>query len=65
MSWTQAQCERCWVERNTAANGSVRQPTRMAGEHVTLERCAWCGLATFAGIYVRADPATLPYAAQD
>jgi hypothetical protein len=52
--WTQAQCEACWNERNPH-----RQAHRMRLPEP--ERCAFCGQPTTAGIYVRVDPATVPF----
>lgn len=55
--WTQATCERCWVERQ-----GFRQPTRVRDEfHTGAEPCAFCGRPTWVGIYTRADPAKVPY----
>lgn len=76
MSWTQPQCERCWIEANgefdlhTLPNGqvvdrlvSLRKPIRLVDPPV--EACAWCGALTISGIYVRADPASVPYPATE
>jgi hypothetical protein len=61
-NWDQPQCEQCWIERNSSVDGttmSVRRP------HVLLETqieiCAWCGKTTIMGVYVRADPASVPF----
>lgn len=56
MSWTQAICEACWNERNPD-----RPATAIKPEFADEERCCWCGKATRSGIYVRADPAKVPY----
>lgn len=53
-AWTHAQCWYCWEARN-----GTRTP------HVLMrpewENCCFCGNATKAGIYVRADPAALDH----
>lgn len=54
MSWTQPVCERCWFTEQPD-----RRPTQLTASDV--ERCCLCGLPTVAGIYVRRDPATVPY----
>lgn len=51
-------CEDDWVSRNPR-----RVPVRMVDPDE--EVCAWCGKTTYSGIYVRADPATVPYPRQD
>lgn len=62
-NWTQPQCERCWVLRHTDDDGNVREPVRSIAGTGPAEVCAWCGMPTWVGIYVRADPATLAYPA--
>lgn len=54
MSWTQACCERCWFERY-----APRDPLRLVDPDE--EICCFCGGPSSAGIYVRVDPATVPY----
>lgn len=54
--WTQAICERCWLRRHPR-----RQPVRLADREEVLEQCSFCGEPTFAGIYVRDDPETVPF----
>lgn len=65
MSWNQPMCERCWINKNTTVHDdgseTIRRPFLMVGEHVTAEQCAWCGNQTIVGMFVREDPATLPY----
>ena len=56
MTWTQAACAECY---NRERPGKV--PTRMKPEYRETERCCWCGEDTRSGIYVRVDPATVPY----
>ena len=63
MSWTQPQCERCWINLNTAIDPTfevtIRQPVMVKDREI--ETCAFCGEFTIVGIYVRADPSTIPY----
>lgn len=65
LSWNQPICERCWIMKNSTADGdnlSVRAPHT----HVTgLETCAFCGEPTIVGIYVRHDPKRVAYPAVD
>lgn len=58
MSWTQPVCVECWGERN---------PGREAVAHnwAPKETCCYCGRPTEIGIYVRVDPATVPYPQDD
>lgn len=67
-SWNQPQCERCWVVEHSTWEGDqlldVRLPVRMELGSGPPERCAWCGLPTWVGIWVRADPSTVPYPSQ-
>ena len=69
LSWTQPQCEACWIEQNMThgddAVFSIRRPTVLVQEHTHIEFCAWCGKPTIMGIYVRADPKTVPYPSKD
>lgn len=58
LSWTQPICDTCWQERNPA-----REPVRVALGNRTAEVCAYCGTSTPSGIYVRANPDTVPYPA--
>jgi hypothetical protein len=53
-NWTQPQCAACWIERHPD-----RQPVRVV--EAKAERCAFCGRITRAGIYVRVNPASVPY----
>ena len=71
LSWTQPKCERCWIEANStweSCDGhdlliEVRMPVRISV--VEVEQCAFCGAATISGIYVRHDPADVPYPAKE
>jgi hypothetical protein len=56
MGWTQAICNKCWVQRHPGL-----EPYRMATEHTDEEICAYCGTSTRSGIYTRDDPAKVPY----
>jgi hypothetical protein len=60
MTWTQALCENCWLRDNPG-----REPVAIKPEFAELERCCKCGADTFSGIYVRVDPATVPYPRKD
>jgi hypothetical protein len=57
MSWTQPMCDACWI----SSRGSDERPVRMHTDYREPEQCAWCGRLTSSGIYVRIDPATMPY----
>lgn len=67
MGWTQPLCEPCWIaEHHTVdldGSTSVRRPVRSLD--TDLEVCCRCGNLTVAGIYVRADPATVPFPKAD
>lgn len=54
--WNQASCDACWNERNPD-----RPAFRLLEETGDEETCSWCGETTHSGIYVRADPASVPY----
>lgn len=56
LSWRQAICERCWLRRRPG-----RAPVRMAWRCAEREVCSYCGGDTIAGIYVRDDPAHVPF----
>jgi len=58
LSWTQPICDTDWIKQE-----GERPPIRLNG--VVRERCSWCGETTTSGIYKRADPATVPYPAED
>lgn len=55
MSWTQPVCERCWFTEFPA-----RRPVQFIGAE-EIQHCCRCGEPTVAGIYVRRDPAAVPY----
>jgi hypothetical protein len=59
MSWTQSCCDRCWVPFVIASRGQLFDPTRVRTEDI--ETCAFCGVETTSGIYVRADPQVVPF----
>ena len=69
LSFTQAQCEACWIERNSEWESrgiedvllSIRRPVVLVSEESRIEQCAFCGRPTIVGIYVRVDPATVAY----
>jgi hypothetical protein len=64
-NWNQAICERCWINKNTDhdqyGNPYIRMPVTINREYTEVERCAYCGLPTIFGCFVRANPATVPY----
>jgi hypothetical protein len=67
--WNQPCCERCWIEREGIWDEQgdddvligLRLPVRLVD--IELEQCSYCGKPTFIGVYVRADPKTVPYPA--
>ena len=70
LSWTQAQCEACWIDTegewedvgdDTSVLTGCRMPTVMIASERQVEQCAWCGNPTIMGIYKRVDPTTVPY----
>ena len=60
MTWTQPICRACWYHRNPGRN-----PVQMTPEWRETEVCCWCGKDTTDGIYVREDPAVVPYPAKE
>lgn len=63
VNWNQVICGPCWTVRNPD-----RVPVRLRHaepQSETGERCSFCGLPTNSGIYVRADPATVPFPQPD
>jgi hypothetical protein len=56
LSWRQAICERCWLRRRPG-----RAPIRVPSRAVVLETCSYCGSDTIFGIYVRDNPALVPF----
>lgn len=75
LSWTQPQCERCWIDGNGEwdlnADGygvwqvliAVRQPT--IARNSGIQRCAFCGAMTIMGIFVRANPEQVRFPAKE
>lgn len=55
-SWTQPACLTCYAVRNPSL-----KPHLLREEHRQTERCCYCGTETCEGLYVREDPATVPY----
>jgi hypothetical protein len=53
-NWTQPICDDCWDVRNP-----TRTSVRINGGY--RETCAFCGVTTTSGIYVRVDPTTVPH----
>lgn len=64
-SFTQPLCTFCWLEAPESDRG-VRSPHVLRGlsEAELQERCCQCGTGTVPGIWVRRDPATVPYPAE-
>lgn len=60
MTWTQPICDTCWHLEPTRAH---EQPHRVTPPQV--ERCCLCGRDTLSGIYVRYNPAAVPYPTED
>lgn len=52
--WTHPICDDCWMEQNP-----YREPMRLKLVD-EVEACCWCGKVTESGIYLRADPTTVP-----
>jgi hypothetical protein len=57
--WNQPICEDDWIGRYEG------NPVRIRPEFATEERCSYCGETTTSGIYVRDDPATVPFPPED
>lgn len=58
LTWTHAQCESCWIFKNTKRRDDgtveVRRPILAMGSELTI--CCFCGGWTLVGIFVRHDP---------
>lgn len=52
--WTQPICNDCWDDKHS----DKPSPRVNQGDE---EQCSYCGKVTVSGIYVRDDPATVPY----
>lgn len=68
--WNQNCCTDCWIglHGRVREDGGyeVREPHRVASEGAWLPvRCSFCGRQTTSGIFVRADPRTVPYPADE
>ena len=67
--WNHAICERCWVTDHGANDdGSVRWPVRLRtppGEPSVARICCRCDNPTWVGIFVRAEPGSMPHCAHD
>jgi hypothetical protein len=72
-NWNQPKCEACWIKDNcevAVVEGedvivSIRMPVLLTHEHRDIKQCAWCGGPTLIGLFVRADPLSVPYPAPD
>ena len=71
-SWRSAICEACWLSRepytvriDETGLVEIRTPVRARlyeeGDRLELQVCGYCGAPTIWGVYVRVDPATIPY----
>jgi hypothetical protein len=60
LSWNQAICTDCWVRQHRN-----RIPVRMREQEWHVECCALCGRLTANGVFVRADPLTVPFPRAD
>ncbi|MGI5223013.1 DNA cytosine methyltransferase [Nocardia sp. CA-290969] len=58
MTWTQPICQPCW---SFTYPGSF--PPRVLDDHSRI--CCRCGAATTSGLYIRIDPASVPYPSED
>ena len=58
MNWNQPICDHCWT---------AREPNRVPVRVVYRQQhsCAFCGRTTQSGIYVRADPHSVPFPRRD
>lgn len=54
--WTHACCEDCWNAKNPG-----RTAHKLVDEYREEETCAFCGNPTRSGIYLREDPALVPF----
>lgn len=62
LTWNQACCEQCWLtDVGRTEDDEVRRPVRVVGDALRLEQCSFCGRHTIFGVYVRRDPATVPF----
>lgn len=59
LSWNQPICRGDW----DLLEPGGREPVKIVDPYP--ETCAWCGERTWSGIYVRRDPATVPYPARN
>lgn len=67
-NWTQPTCERCWILRRSTSDAEgriegVEIPYRL--KEPSLEQCAFCGEPTIFGVYVRINPASVMFPAQE
>jgi hypothetical protein len=69
LSWTSAICESCWLSRepytvhldSDSGDIQIRTPVRIRSDIISLQVCGYCGGPTIWGVFVRVDPATIPY----
>jgi hypothetical protein len=53
--WNHLLCETCWNKRNPD-----RTPVRVRDPATEAQPCCGCGAVTGSGIYVRAEPSSMP-----
>lgn len=63
-SWNQPCCERCWVRSIGYRDGQLINPSRVK-DIVDPLHCAFCGGLTWVGIFVRRDPSTVLFPAEE
>lgn len=62
MSWTHAQCKKCWDKEHCIKEDNAK-PTTVIDKEV--EICCDCGEQTASGIYIRRNPADVLYKKED
>jgi hypothetical protein len=55
--WTQPSCKECYAEHYPG----LSNPHRIVEHARESERCCYCGVQNFDGLYVRVDPTEVPY----
>jgi hypothetical protein len=58
MIWDHPMCADCWYDENPGRHAATLAMPEPAP-------CCQCGTLTYSGIYVRRNPATVPYPAAD
>ena len=57
--WTWPMCDECWRKR------FPWDPVRLKMVGMPPERCGWCGGEAKGGIFIRANPADVPFRDDD